>query len=359
MATATGTSTAATTPVRAAKSPTAVDGGFAAAQTVGNPWGYSLVGAAATPDGLGILHVLANGIVNSYATTEDLSIRNNKGDARELPLNGPMRGMAMTESGEGYWLVAFDGGVFNYGDAKFFGSMGSTPLNQPVFSIAPSPTDGGYWLVAFDGGIFAFGDAPFLGSTGGIQLRRPIRGITQAASGLGYRMIAADGGVFSYGTADFYGSVVDVDSTITDVIDMALTPSGEGYWVLTRSGRIFEFGDALPMPDLFLENVQGERHIARAFVSNPVDQGLWVYTTPVSDSSALSWWPFRSPPLPLAAWDTLRAECANGNMESCDTLWRSSPFESEYEEFAATCGNRISMPSVEQLGRCVTNPDVP
>jgi hypothetical protein len=33
--------------------------------------------------------------------------------------------------------------------------------------MTPSSSGQGYWMVASDGGIFAFGDAPFLGSTGG------------------------------------------------------------------------------------------------------------------------------------------------------------------------------------------------
>jgi hypothetical protein len=30
--------------------------------------------------------------------------------------------MAATTDGAGYWLVAADGGIFNYGDAEFLGS---------------------------------------------------------------------------------------------------------------------------------------------------------------------------------------------------------------------------------------------
>ena len=35
--------------------------------------------------------------------------------------------------------------------------------------MAPTPSGNGYWLVASDGGIFTFGDATFHGSTGGIR----------------------------------------------------------------------------------------------------------------------------------------------------------------------------------------------
>ena len=48
------------------------------------------------------------------------------------PLNKPIVGIAATPDGGGYWLVASDGGVFSYGDATFFGSMGATKLVAPV-----------------------------------------------------------------------------------------------------------------------------------------------------------------------------------------------------------------------------------
>ena len=45
--------------------------------------------------------------------------------------------MAATPDGKGYWLVASDGGIFNFGDAGFFGSAGSIHLNKPVVAMAP------------------------------------------------------------------------------------------------------------------------------------------------------------------------------------------------------------------------------
>jgi hypothetical protein len=44
--------------------------------------------------------------------------------------------MAPVPDGKGYWLTATDGGIFNYGDAGFFGSTGSIKLNQPIVGIA-------------------------------------------------------------------------------------------------------------------------------------------------------------------------------------------------------------------------------
>ncbi len=85
-----------------------------------------------------------------------------------------------TPSGDGYWLVATDGGIFAYGDAGFFGSLGGTPLNSPITGMVPTPTGQGYWLVASDGGIFAFGDAEFFGSHGGSPLNKPIVGMANS-----------------------------------------------------------------------------------------------------------------------------------------------------------------------------------
>jgi hypothetical protein len=52
------------------------------------------------------------------------------------PLNAPIVGMARTADGNGYWMVARDGGVFCFGDAGFNGSAGGIRLNQPVVGLA-------------------------------------------------------------------------------------------------------------------------------------------------------------------------------------------------------------------------------
>ena len=65
--------------------------------------------------------------------------------------------------------------MFSFGDTQFYGSvpgLGLNPagsglpnsLNAPIVGMVPSNDDGGYFMVASDGGVFAFGDARFAGS---------------------------------------------------------------------------------------------------------------------------------------------------------------------------------------------------
>jgi hypothetical protein len=80
----------------------------------------------------------------------------------------------------GYWLAASDGGVFTYGNAQFYGSLGDKPLASPIVGIVPTSTGHGYWLVAQDGGVFPFGDAVLYGSRAGKHLNGPVVGIASA-----------------------------------------------------------------------------------------------------------------------------------------------------------------------------------
>ncbi len=91
---------------------------------------------------------------------------------RDAAASGPA---ADVQNG-GYWEVAADGGIFAFGSAQFYGSMGDKPLNAPIVGMAADPITGGYWEVASDGGIFNFG-APFLGSMRGKPLNAPIVGM--------------------------------------------------------------------------------------------------------------------------------------------------------------------------------------
>ncbi len=159
------------------------------------------------------------------------------------PPRAPIVGMSATASGRGYWLVAADGGVFSFGDARFYGSTGGLRLNRSIVGMSATASGRGYWLVAADGGVFSFGDARFHGSTGGLKLNRAIVGMSGTPSTRGYWLLAADGGVFAFGDARYRGSTGALHLN-QPIVGLAGTPSGNGYWLVARDGGVFAFGDA-------------------------------------------------------------------------------------------------------------------
>ncbi len=199
--------------------------------------GSTAFGVSSASDGQGYWLVAADGGIFAYG---DAGFFGSHGGA---PLNQPIVGMASTADGQGYWLVAADGGIFAYGDAGFFGSHGGAPLNQPIVGMASTADGQGYWLVAADGGIFAYGDAGFFGSHGGAPLNQPIVGMASTADGQGYWLVAADGGIFAYGDAGFFGSHGGAPLN-RPIVGMASTADGQGYWLVAADGGIFAYGDA-------------------------------------------------------------------------------------------------------------------
>jgi hypothetical protein len=195
------------------------------------------VGVAFTPDDRGYWIDASDGGIFSYGDARFY------GSAGAIALNKPIVGMAATPDGGGYWLVASDGGIFSYGDARFFGSAGAIALNKPIVGMVSTPDGGGYWLVASDGGIFSYGDARFYGSAGAIALNKPIVGMAATPDGGGYWLVASDGGIFSYGDARFFGSAGAI-ALNKPIVGMASTPDGGGYWLVASDGGIFSYGDA-------------------------------------------------------------------------------------------------------------------
>lgn len=163
---------------------------------------------------------------------------NNYGDMAGQHLNQPIVGMSPTSTGLGYWLVASDGGIFDFGDAAFHGSLGNIKLNRPIVGMSVTPDGSGYWMVATDGGIFQFGDAPFYGSLGNIRLNKPIIGMVSTPDGGGYWMVASDGGVFDFGDATFHGSTGNRQLSAPIA---GLVPNGSGYTLIGEDGQTYPF----------------------------------------------------------------------------------------------------------------------
>jgi len=68
-------------------------------------------------------------------------------------------GMAPRRQGDGYWFVADDGGVFTFGAASFYGSLGGRAVGSAIVGMSVSASGLGYRLVLADGTSYGFGDA--------------------------------------------------------------------------------------------------------------------------------------------------------------------------------------------------------
>lgn len=77
--------------------------------------------------------------------------------------NAPFAAILVHPAG-GYLEIGTDGGIFAWGGAPFYGSLGGTKLNQPIVAAEWAPDHAGYYLLGRDGGIFAFGSAVHQGN---------------------------------------------------------------------------------------------------------------------------------------------------------------------------------------------------
>ena len=210
---------------------------FGAVGFRGSPGGGPVAAVAVTPDGGGYWVATTSGGVYNYGNAGFF------GTPAPGALRAPVVAAAAAPDGAGYWLASSDGGVFAFGSAKWQGSAAGLPLRRPIVGMAATADGGGYWLVASDGGVFNFGSAGFFGSAGGLPLVRPIVGMAAAPAGAGYWLVAADGGVFNYGQAPFHGSAGGT-ALHSPVVGMAVAPGAAGYWLAAADGGVFSYGSA-------------------------------------------------------------------------------------------------------------------
>ena len=220
------------------------------------------------------------------------------GSTGSLRLQRPVVGIAPTPDDGGYWLVASDGGTFAFGDAGFYGSipglgfspagtLGSPyPLNAPIVGMVPSADGKGYFMVAADGGVFAFGDARFAGSCPGIGgCAGTAVAVMPDATGNGYWLVTTGGAVYAFGDAAYFGAPGQRGVPVTSA---ARTPDGRGYWILFADGAVFSYGDATNFGSLS-EGVVDAFNPASSIFSTGTGGGYWIgsaagYVYPFGDA---------------------------------------------------------------------------
>jgi hypothetical protein len=108
--------------------------------------------------------------------------------------------MTLTDTGNGYWLVMDDGGVYAFGAAQYLGSLpgwGIVPAVSVAAIVAASRAAQGYWSVGADWGVFNYGAAGFYGSiprdSTAPAVATPVVGLVPDANGAGYSLVSSSG----------------------------------------------------------------------------------------------------------------------------------------------------------------------
>lgn len=191
----------------------------------------------------------------------------------------------------GYRLVATDGGVFSFGNAKFYGSCQQTtkpcgPTKKiDVTGMAGPSTGTGYWLVAASGAVYTFGHVQHLGSCPGDKKicgksSSPVVGITATTKGQGYWLVTKNGTIFAFGDAHNYGSCASSKKACikrsTAIVGMAVTSDGKGYWLVASSGSVYSFGDAKKFTSCTTSEKPCRAGQITAIVATTSGQGYWL-----------------------------------------------------------------------------------
>jgi len=244
---------------------------FTVTATPTSKWGQRYVAIVPTLTGAGYWLLQADGAVHAF----------------EAPWFGPrgaiaspsspIVGMARTYDEGGYWLVDSAGHVFDFGDARNYGSLRSAP-QAPVTGMAAAPDGKGYWLLSSDGHVYGFGDARLDGMP--TEQLAPFDAIGARPAG-GYLVTAAeDSAVYEFPGGALVGGGPGTE-TSASFVGAAVTPSGNGTYQAEVNGQVVFTGDAStyfgsPIPGSVPANQQIVGAPITGIAATPNGQGYWM-----------------------------------------------------------------------------------
>lgn len=144
------------------------------------------------------------------------------------------------------------------------------PERSMVTGMTSHPTYG-YWELGANGAVASFGTGWYGSKSEDGYLQKPAAAIASTVTGSGYWIVTKGGRVFPFGDARNRGQIIGKQLT---VVDIEPTPTGLGYWLLAKSGRVFPYGDA---GDFGGAQISGETFAGMA--SSPSGSGYWLFAT--------------------------------------------------------------------------------
>jgi hypothetical protein len=106
---------------------------------------------------------------------------------------------------------------------------GSTPTTRPAQ---------GYALLGADGAVYAYGTS-YRGGANSLR-RSDFADVAMTPDGNGYWLVTAKGETFAYGSATSYGNAPAGNT----IVELMAAPDGLGYWMVSDRGAVFGFGSA-------------------------------------------------------------------------------------------------------------------
>ena len=153
--------------------------------------------------------------------------------------SGPGTGATATKL-SAYRAATTDGHVFTAGTATKLGQPGAT--DGTVVAIANPGWGDGFVTLTRSGIVRAFGTVANLGDVSTKHAGDAVD-VALTPSGAGYWILMANGGIYPFGDARYHSSPKRAGLTAASV-RLAARPQGDGYWVLLADGTVRGFGAA-------------------------------------------------------------------------------------------------------------------
>lgn len=170
---------------------------------------------------------------------------------------------------QGYWITGDFGTFLSFGeDFPNFGSWSHLVLFLIIFydngklrlaDTAPLPDGTGFWTLSREGQIESYGAAPDL-----ISWVDPnpsadrTWAIESTSTGEGFWVVDDRGYVTAAGDAQHFGHLPDLPDVYgfaDAIIDLSPTPTDQGYYLFSRCGKVFAYGDAVDLGDFSFTGV--------------------------------------------------------------------------------------------------------
>jgi len=109
-----------------------------------------------------------------------------------------------------------------------------------------------------DGEVYAFGDAEDLGDATRFATSSGFAGLIPTVTGQGYWILTRSGFLLEFGDAADHGNPRDQRAGSSLFSSAIATPSGLGLWAFTADGQVIALGDATHHGDLTGLSINGE-----------------------------------------------------------------------------------------------------